>query len=138
MEGKQRIFYSEMKEYAIQIHTNVSNKLTGVKVFRYSPALCVSRLDQYQQILQVHKEPSTQICFKKKKKVSQGPSVILRLFLCISDDQHLAGLSKTFHNISAMGFSLELHNYSILQPTMGSIQEYSSGADKDDTAPRVP
>lgn len=38
------------------------------EVFRNSPVLCILRLDQCHQILQVHKEPSAQIHFKKKKK----------------------------------------------------------------------
>lgn len=83
--------------------------------------LCILCLNQYQQILQVYKEPPTQIRFKKNKWV-WGSLVILRLFLCISDDQHLAGLSKTFHNSSAMSFSLELRNCSIPQSTIGSIK----------------
>lgn len=89
---------------------------------------CILYLDQYQHILQAHKEPSTQTYLKKKKKKKKVGLGILRLLLSISHDQHLAGLSKTFSNISAMGF-LELHNYSTLQPAMGR-KKHSSGIDK--------
>jgi len=79
MEGKQRIFYSEMKEHAIQINTKCFKKVISTRAFRNSPVLLILCVDQYEQILQLHtkKNPPTQICFKKKKKNWFG---VLQLF----------------------------------------------------------
>lgn len=109
-----------MKEYAVQINKMFQTNYQGLKHFEIPQCFVSCIQTSTNRFCRYTKNHLVRFGFKKKW--IWGSLVILRLFLCISVDQHLAGLSKTFHNISAMGCFLELHNYSILQPTMGSIK----------------